>query len=150
VEIQEGNKMSIWFKDYKLEDLINFGNRNAVLHLGIEFTELNPDSLKGKMPVDHRTKTPLGLLHGGVSCVLAETLGSCASYLCIDPDKYNTVGIEINANHIKSIDSGYVVGIAKPIHLGRSLHVWDIRIHSESDNKLICISRLTTKILNKA
>ena len=117
--------------------------------IGIEFIELGDDFIKARMPVDHRTMMPLGRLHGGASCVLAETLGSCGSYLCIDTDKENAVGIEINANHIRGITEGFVVGIARPIHIGKTTHVWDIRIHNENNNKLICISRLTTKVIEK-
>jgi len=139
----------LWVEKYTLDDLIAFANRNLVLHIGIEFIELGSDFIKARMPVDHRTTMPLGLLHGGASCVLAETLGSCASYLCIDTDKESSVGIEINANHVKSIDAGYIMGVTRPIHVGRSIHVWDIQIRNESNGDLICISRLTTKILNK-
>lgn len=141
--------MHIWFKKYNLHDLIKFANRNMPQYVGIEFTELGDDYVKAKMPVDSRTMTPVGLLHGGASCVFAETLGSCASYLCIDPDKQGAVGIEINANHIKSVTEGHVVGVAMPLHLGKSIHVWDIRIHDEKQNNLICVSRLTVKVLEK-
>jgi len=117
-------------------------------HLAIEWTELGDNYLKAKMPVDHRTKQPYGLLHGGASCVLAETLGSVASALVIDTSKFICVGIEINANHIRSARNGFVHGIVTPIHIGSTTHVWDIRINNEED-KLICISRLTVAILKK-
>ena len=100
------------------------------------------------MPVDHRTHQPYGLLHGGASCVLAETLGSIASAKVIDPEKFICVGIEINANHIRSVRSGLVTGITTPIHIGATTHVWDIKIFDERE-KLICISRLTVAILKK-
>lgn len=117
-------------------------------HIGIEFTELGPDFVKATMPVDHRTLQPFGLLHGGAGCVLAETLGSVASMLVIDPEKRSCLGIEINANHVRSARNGRVTGIVKPIHLGASTHVWDIRI-SDERNKLISISRLTVAVLKK-
>jgi 1,4-dihydroxy-2-naphthoyl-CoA hydrolase len=100
------------------------------------------------MPVDHRTVQPYGLLHGGASCVLAETLGSVASSLVINPDKFICVGIEINANHVRSVREGFVTGICTPIHLGASTHVWDIRIHDDNE-RLICVSRLTVAILKR-
>lgn len=100
------------------------------------------------MPVDHRTRQPYGILHGGASCVLAETLGSVASVLVIDSSKFYCVGLEINANHVRSVKEGYVTGIASPVHLGASTHVWDIRIYDEKE-KLVCISRHTVVILPK-
>ncbi|WP_315815998.1 hotdog fold thioesterase [Paraflavitalea speifideaquila] len=100
------------------------------------------------MPVDHRTQQPYGLLHGGSSCVLAETLGSIASALVIDQEKFICVGLEINANHIRGVREGFVIGTTTPIHIGASTHVWDIRIQDER-NKLICISRLTVAVLPK-
>jgi 1,4-dihydroxy-2-naphthoyl-CoA hydrolase len=115
-------------------------------HLGIDCTELGADFLKAKMPVDHRTKQPYGLLHGGASCVLAETLGSFASALVIDHSAFYCVGLEINANHVRSAKEGFVTGIASPLHLGNSTHVWDIRIYDERE-KLVCVSRLTVAIL---
>lgn len=139
----------IWFKkDVKLTDLLPLFKNNMAEHLAIEWTELGDNYLKAKMPVDHRTNQPYGLLHGGASCVLAETLGSVASALIIDNSKFICVGIEINANHIRSARNGFVHGIVTPIHLGSSTHVWDIRIKNEED-KLICISRLTVAILKK-
>jgi len=117
-------------------------------YIGLDLTEVGPDFLKATMPVDHRTKQPYGLLHGGASCVLAETLGSVSSALVINPEKFICVGIEINANHVRSAREGFVTGICTPIHLGASTHVWDIRIHDEK-NKLICISRLTVAILKR-
>jgi 1,4-dihydroxy-2-naphthoyl-CoA hydrolase len=116
--------------------------------LGIEWTELADDCLKARMPVDHRTKQTYGLLHGGASCVLAETIGSVASAMVIDPARFQCVGLEINANHIHSATSGYVIGVALPLHLGKSTHVWDIKIYDENE-KVICISRLTMAIIQK-
>lgn len=137
----------IWHnKNLSIDQLLLMGENNMAGWLGIEFVELGEDFLIGKMPVDHRTIQPYGLLHGGASCVLAETLGSIGSSLVIDTDQFICVGLEINANHIKSAREGFVTGIAKPIHLGSSTHVWDIRITNEK-NALICISRLTVAIL---
>lgn len=117
-------------------------------YIGIELIELGTDYLTGRMPVDHRTKQPYGLLHGGASCVLAETLGSIASALVIDTEKFICVGLEINANHVRSARDGFVTGTASPIHIGASTHVWDIRINDDR-GKLVCISRLTVAILKK-
>lgn len=119
-----------------------------VSHLGIVFTEIDDNSLSASMPVDERTKQPMGLLHGGANVVLAETLGSVASSLTLDLEKQICVGLEINANHLKSVRSGYVVGTATPIHLGKSTQVWEIKIHNE-DQQLCCISRITMAILDK-
>ena len=119
-----------------------------VEHLGIEFLELGEKFISAKMPVDHRTHQPMGLLHGGASIALAETLGSVASSIIIDMDKFACVGLEINANHIKSARSGFVIGKATPIHLGKKTHVWDIKIRNE-DDELICISRLTVAVIEK-
>jgi len=139
----------IWFnKDVKLTDLLPLLKNNMAEHLAIEWTELGENYLKAKMPVDHRTNQPYGLLHGGASCVLAETLGSVASALVIDTSKFICVGIEINANHIRSARKGFVHGLVTPIHIGSSTHVWDIKIKNEED-KLVCISRLTVAILKK-
>jgi len=114
-------------------------------HLGIEFTEIGDDYISGKMPVDNRTRQPLGLLHGGASCVLAESLGSVGGALCVDQTKQIVVGLEINANHIRGVREGYVYGTARPIHIGRSTQVWEIKIVNES-KQLVCISRLTLAV----
>jgi 1,4-dihydroxy-2-naphthoyl-CoA hydrolase len=116
--------------------------------LDLKFIETGSNYIKATMPVDHRTHQPYGLLHGGASCVLAETLGSIASGHVIDPEKFICVGIEINANHIRSVRSGLVTGITTPIHIGASTHVWDIKIYDERE-KLVCVSRLTVAILKK-
>ena len=142
--------MSIWFKkSLKLTDLAPFGAGTMSEHLGMEWTEIGDDFLKIRMPVDNRTKQPYGLLHGGASCALAETVGSIASHLVIDANKFICVGLEINANHIRSARQGYVTGVATPLHLGATTHVWDVKIYDELE-KLICISRLTVAILSKA
>lgn len=139
----------IWFKkEFSLEKLQSMSSGTMGEHLGMLFTEIGDNYLKGTMPVDHRTKQPYGLLHGGASVALAETLGSVASSLVIDRDKFICVGLEINANHIKSVNKGLVTGTATPIHIGSSTHVWDIKIHDERE-RLICISRITVAILKK-
>ena len=117
-------------------------------HLGMEWVELGPDYLKLRMPVDHRTQQPYGILHGGASCALAETVGSVASHLMIDNDQFICVGLEINANHIRSVKEGFITATASALHVGNSTHVWDIKIHDDA-GKLICISRLTVAILPK-
>lgn len=143
--------MSIWFKDYKLKDIKTSFNSTSHMAgiLGIEISEIGNDFLKATMPVNNNTKQPMGLLHGGASCVLSESLGSMAAYLCIDPAQYDAVGIEINANHIKSATSGSVTGICKPLHIGKSTHVWQTDIFNEN-NDMICSSRLTVAIKQKA
>ena len=133
---------------YSLEKINKLGSNNMGNHLGIEFTEIGEDFLSAKMPVDTRTTQPFGLLHGGASCVLAETLGSVGSLCCVDLEKYSVVGVEINANHVRSVKSGFVFGRATLLHGGKKLHVWDIRITSE-EGKLVCISRLTVAVLPK-
>jgi len=141
--------MTTWFnKNVSVEDLKPLGKGTMTEHLGFEWVEIGKDFLKAKMPVDHRTIQPYGLLHGGASCVLAETIGSVASHLVIDPSEFYCVGIEINANHIRSAKEGFVYGTCSPLHLGSSTHVWDIRITNEEE-KLICISRLTVAIMKK-
>ena len=117
-----------------------------VSHLGIVITEAGDDWLRGTMPVDARTRQPYGILHGGASVVLAETLGSTASYLCIDSSRYYCVGLEVNANHLRSLRDGRVSAVARPVHLGRTTHVWDLRLCGE-DGKASCISRLTMAIV---
>ena len=141
--------MTNWFnKNVSVEDLKPLGKGTMTEHLGFEWVEIGKDFLKVKMPVDHRTVQPYGLLHGGASCVLAETIGSVASHLVIDPSAFYCVGIEINANHIRSAKEGFVYGTCSPLHIGSSTHVWDIRINNEEE-KLICISRLTVAIMKK-
>jgi 1,4-dihydroxy-2-naphthoyl-CoA hydrolase len=130
-------------------DQLNFSReKNMVDHLGIVFTKLGDDYLEATMPVDHRTKQPMGLLHGGASVALAETLGSVAASLTIDLKKQACVGLEINANHIKSVREGLVKGVAKPIHLGKTTQIWEIKIYNEV-GQLSCISRITMAILDK-
>ncbi|WP_235954362.1 hotdog fold thioesterase [Limnovirga soli] len=141
---------SIWFnKNIALANLQQLGKNNMGDHLGILFTEIGPDFIKATMPVDHRTHQPYGLLHGGASAVLAETLGSVASAMVIDHEKFISVGIEINANHVRGVRSGTVTGTCTPIHIGASTHVWDIHIQDDANNKLVCVSRLTVSILKR-
>ncbi|TNF43005.1 MAG: hotdog fold thioesterase [Cytophagales bacterium] len=138
----------IFLQTPSLDHLNQTSRDTLVQHLGIVFTAVGEDYLEATMPVDARTKQPMGLLHGGANVVLAETLGSLASSLTIDLSKKACVGLEVNANHLRSVREGLVKGIAKPIHLGRSTQVWEIRILDEKD-KLCCISRLTMAILDK-
>lgn len=139
----------IWFKkDLSLDDFKHMGKNTMGDFIGMEWVEIGDRFLKASMPVDERTKQPYGLLHGGASCVLAETLGSVASALIVDPEKFICVGLEINANHIRSAREGFVTGTCTPIHIGASTHVWDIRIHDEKE-KLICVSRLTVAVLKR-
>jgi 1,4-dihydroxy-2-naphthoyl-CoA hydrolase len=141
--------MSIWFnKELSIGHFSQSSDGAMSEHLGIEWTELGENFLKARMPVDHRTKQPYGLLHGGASCVLAETIGSVASAMVVDPARFQCVGLEINANHVHSATNGYVTGVAMPLHLGKSTHVWDIRIYNEND-KMVCVSRLTVAIIQK-
>ncbi|AWW31751.1 esterase [Echinicola strongylocentroti] len=138
----------IFPKNLNLEMLNQFVEGNMLEHLGIRFTKIGEDYLEATMPVDHRTKQPFGLLHGGASVVLAETLGSVGAACCVDPDHYHCVGLDINANHIKAVRSGQVKGCAKPIHLGKNTHVWEIKIVTE-EGELACISRITMAVLDK-
>lgn len=116
-------------------------------HIGIEFTEVGDDYMVARMPVDHRTRQPMGILHGGASVALSETLGSVAAHFCAGDDKM-AVGLEINANHIRSVKEGWVYGTVRPLHIGRSTQVWETKIVDEKD-RLICVSRLTVAILDK-
>jgi 1,4-dihydroxy-2-naphthoyl-CoA hydrolase len=141
--------MSIWFnKNLSVTDLSVLGKGGMGEHIGIEWLEVGPDYLKATLPVDHRTKQPYGLLHGGASVALAETLGSVAAAMVVDYDKYYCVGLEINANHVRSAREGLVTGITKPIHIGASTHVWDIKIFDNKE-KLVCVSRITVAILKR-
>jgi 1,4-dihydroxy-2-naphthoyl-CoA hydrolase len=141
--------MSIWFKkDINLEKLNQFSANTMNELLGIRITELGENYIKATMPVDRRTHQAYGILHGGASAALAETLGSIGSVIIVDPEQYICVGIEINANHIRSVRDGFVTGTAVPLHLGASSHVWEIKIVDKND-KLICVSRLTVFVKRK-
>jgi 1,4-dihydroxy-2-naphthoyl-CoA hydrolase len=137
----------IWLnKELKISDFENFGKGTMAEYIGIEWVEVGKDYLKARMPVDHRTNQPYGLLHGGASCVLAETIGSVASAMVVDHSKFVCVGLEINANHVRSAREGFVTGTGTALHLGGNTHVWDIKIYDEL-LKLVCISRLTVAII---
>ena len=139
--------MTIWFnQQLSIEDIKPFGKGTMGEYIGIEWTEVGENFIKAKMPVDHRTKQPYGLLHGGASCVLSETIGSVASAMVVDHSKFVCVGLEINANHVRSARTGFVTGIATPLHLGGNTHVWDIKIYDEIE-KLVCVSRLTVAVI---
>ena len=131
-----------------VEMLNDLGRETMVEHLGITFTEVGKDYLKARMPVDRRTHQPYGLLHGGASLTLAETLGSVAAHAVVNNKDYITVGQEINANHIRSVRSGFVYGTTTPVHIGKSSHVWSIEITDE-EGKLVCISRITMAVLQR-
>lgn len=138
--------MSLWHTTPDLQQL-NANSKNTILEwLDIRFESFTEDSLTASMVIDHRTHQPYGLLHGGASVVLAESVGSSASYLCIDTRQYFCVGLEVNANHLRGLRSGRVTAVARPVHIGRTTHVWDIRLTSE-DGKTSCISRLTVAIV---
>ncbi|MGD9331717.1 MAG: hotdog fold thioesterase [Desulfobacterales bacterium] len=139
--------MSIWITPASVATLNTMATDTLVEHIGIEFTEIGDDYLKARMPVDRRTVQPARILHGGASVVLAETLGSVAAYLCIDPARKMAVGLAINANHIQSVREGYVTGTAKPLHLGSSTQIWQIHIHDRR-NRLVCVSRITLAVLD--
>ncbi len=139
--------MAIWFQPVDVAAATEFCRNSVSDHLGIEFIEAGDDFLKGRMPVDQRTKQPAGILHGGSSVVLAESLASWAATFVIDPMKQSCVGLEINANHLRAVRDGHVTGVARPIHLGRSTQVWEVRITDQQD-RLTCISRVTMAILD--
>jgi 1,4-dihydroxy-2-naphthoyl-CoA hydrolase len=138
----------IWFTKPSIDELNALHANTMQSFCGIEFTEIGPDYIKASMPVNERTKQPHGLLHGGANVVLAESLGSIASVLCINPDESICVGLEINANHIRAVRGGYVHGVTTPLHIGRSTQVWEIKIYDD-EGKLSCVSRITNAILKK-
>jgi 1,4-dihydroxy-2-naphthoyl-CoA hydrolase len=139
--------MAIWFKkDLSVADIAVLGRDTMGEHIGIEWKEVVADFLSATMPVDNRTRQPYGLLHGGASVALAETLGSVAAAMVVDNNKFYCVGLEINANHVRSARDGFVTGIAKPIHIGASTQVWDIKIYDDKE-KLVCVSRITVAVL---
>jgi 1,4-dihydroxy-2-naphthoyl-CoA hydrolase len=141
--------MSIWFRPFTLDEIQQYSRSSIVEILDIRFTEIGPDYLRGTMPVDSRTTQPFGLLHGGASAMLAETLGSVAATHCVDMARYHCVGMEINANHLRPVRSGRVTGTARPIHLGSRSQVWDIRIE-DGQGRLACISRLTISVIESS
>lgn len=141
--------MGIFVQPISLESLNKLAENTLASQLGIEFTQIGDNFLEARMPVDHRTHQPYGLLHGGASVALAETLGSVAGNSCVDRETSVCVGLEINANHLRSIRSGFVVGRTTPIHVGKKTQVWEIKIMNEVTNEIICISRITLAVLDK-
>ena len=138
----------IWHEPMTLDALTERAKDSMSSYLGIEFVEIGDDYLVATMPIDHRTKQPMGIMHGGASCVLAETIGSMAAQFCVDRKTHYCVGLDLNTNHIRSIREGEVTGIAAPFHLGRSTQVWSIEIKNDA-GQLISISRLTMAVLAK-
>ena len=137
--------MTIWQKPISIEFLTQNANDTAISHLGIEFIEIGDDFLRGRVPVDKRTVQPFGLLHGGVSVVLAETLGSVGA-MYASPEGHRAVGLDINANHLRAATTGWVTGTARPIHRGRTTQVWQIEMADDAGNA-VCISRITMAML---
>ncbi len=137
--------MRIWKKPISVADLTANSENAAVSHLGLEFLEVGDDFIRARVPVDARTKQPYGLLHGGVSVVLAETLGSCGAHYS-SPQDHQAVGLDINANHLKGVTSGWVTGITRPVHVGRTTQVWQIDMHNDA-GELTCVSRITMAVL---
>ena len=138
--------MAIWFDGFPLDYAQERGRDTVIAHLGIEVVEAGEDYLTARMPVDQRTRQPAGVLHGGASVVLAETLASWAATFCVDKSKHHCVGIEINANHVRPVSEGIVTGTARPVHLGKSTQIWEVRITDQRD-KLVCVSRVTMAVL---
>lgn len=141
-------KKMIWFKNYTLEEINVFNKKTLLEHLDIQITALNSDSIEGTMPVDERTVQPMRLLHGGASCVLAESLASIGSFLIVDPTKEIALGQHIEATHLRPANSGRVRGVATIVHKGSTMHMWSIKIYNQ-DNKLICDSKLVMAIRSK-
>lgn len=137
----------MWFTHPTLEEINQMSRGTMVEHLGITVSAIGENFIEARMPVDKRTHQPMGLLHGGASVALAETLGSFGAYLCVNPAEKVCVGLEINANHIRSVREGVVIGRATPRHIGKTTQIWDITITTE-DGKLVCVSRLTVQVLN--
>lgn len=137
--------MTIWKRPFSLDLAAQMAANTLIEHLDIRIVEIGADYVRASMPVDTRTHQPMGILHGGASVALAETVGSIAAQMCLEPD-YHCVGLDINANHLRAVRSGQVFGTARPLHLGRSTQVWDIRINDEQDRP-VCISRLTMAVL---
>lgn len=140
--------MPIWNEAATLESMIARNRNTMGSHLGIEFLEIGNNFLIARMPVDHRTRQPYGIMHGGASCVLAETVASVAANYCIDTDKYFCVGSEINTSHIRPVASGWVIGTATPLHLGKTTQVWEIIITND-ENQTVSVSRLRLAVLEK-
>ncbi len=141
--------MNLWHHTPSLEQINRSHDKTAVSQMGIEFTEVGADYLVARMPVDARTRQPAGLLHGGATMLLAETLASCAAWQTIDRTKTDAVGLEINANHLRAVREGWVTGRVAPIHSGRSTQIWDVRVKDERD-RLVSICRVTISLIAKA
>ncbi|MGH8378225.1 MAG: hotdog fold thioesterase [Gammaproteobacteria bacterium] len=141
--------MSIWRQTLTVDDLNQYQQRTLVTHLGIRYTEIGDDYIRAVMPVDERTKQPAGILHGGASVALAETLGSTGANLVVDRETQLCVGLDINANHVRAMRDGFVTGMARPIHIGKSTQVWEIKI-TDKDDKLVCVSRITMAVLERS
>jgi len=139
--------MSIWYKQYVLADLQDIITNTLAETLGIKLTEITSNSLKCKMEVVQKTKQSMGILHGGASAALCETLGSIASNLIVDHDKFYCVGLNINSSHVRPVSSGFIYAEAKPVHIGKKTHIWGIDIVNE-DGKLVCTSRLTMAVVS--
>lgn len=140
--------MSIWFRQFTLDEIRQFEHSTMGEHLGIEFADIGADYLEARMPVDSRTMQPDRILHGGASIALAETLGSVGGSMCVDRTRFQIVGQEINANHLRPATRGHVKGRATPIHLGRRSQVWNIEIRDDNE-RLICVSRLTIAVIER-
>jgi len=140
--------MSIWFQDYSLHDVSALQRGNMGAHIGIEIVRIGPDHLDARMPVDERTTQPDGILHGGASVALAETLGSIGGAMVVDRERFQVVGQEINANHLRPVREGFVHGSARPIHIGRRSQVWAIEI-VDDNRRLVCVSRLTLAVIER-
>jgi 1,4-dihydroxy-2-naphthoyl-CoA hydrolase len=139
----------IWSRKYDLVEFVPFQKNTLLESLGIELTQIGEDYLVGTMPVDKRTVQPFGILHGGASVALAETLGSVAAGMVVDMEKFMAVGLDINANHLRPVSKGAVVGVARAVFIGKKTHVWEIKISDGETGKLSCISRLTMAIMPK-
>ena len=140
---------AIWRVTPTLDRLNQLSKDTLATQLGIEFTEVGPDFVRGTMPVDHRTHQPFGVLHGGASVAFAETLGSAAANFCVDPERQYCVGLDINANHVRPVREGTVTGTARPLHRGRTTQVWEIHIR-DARKRLVCVSRLTLAVLEQS
>ena len=144
----DSRPMRIWFTDIRLEQITNRSANTLVDHLGIQFTEVGEDFLRATMPVDNRHRQIMGVLHGGASAALAETIGSFAANMCVDQARYMCVGQEINANHLRPVPGGTVTATARPFHIGSRSQVWHIEIHDERQ-RLVCVSRLTMAVVDR-
>lgn len=139
---------TLWRRPVAADELNALADSTMDGHLGIRFTDVGADYLRATMPVDERTRQPFGILHGGASVALAESLGSVASNLCVDAKRYQCVGIEVNANHIRAVGAGRVTGTVRPLHVGGKIHVWEIKLR-DTDERLTCVARLTVAVLER-